>query len=634
MPVIPAPDPISGMAAKLAAKSFSELLARLTNSVLDAVGTPARHAYELITANFHPHLNATFIRCTKVKTILNREEPADLLSLYVGLNFRCAEKPYDDIEVIEEIHNRRRAVISGTGGGGKTFFMKYLWLTIFENPCGKIPVFIELRKLNEEKSDSLLTFIYQTIVNTNANVSEEIFRRGIRKGIFTFLLDGFDELAFERRESVTKQILELAGNNPECTIVVSSRPDQQFASWQAFSTFTVQPLTKKQTLMLIEKINYEETTKTKFCERIERDLWRQHESFLSSPLLATMMLMTFSEFADIPQKVHLFYEQAFETLFYKHDAVKELYQRKMYTSLPSDIFKRYFSLFCLVSYYEGTYEYSEDEIKKFIEKGLKIEGATLETESFLRDLTESICIMQKDGLKFIFSHRSFQEYFSAYCLDRVLQKQSEKILDRIGVRSSDDTVLMLFDMNEDLVEDAFVLPVLDELFKSAGSTNRSDFLAKHFHLLRTELMLEFRNGKFNDWHVGSRESIASKLTMIQRLFRPMFANMNNKKYHDTDDAILRSVFPEWEGRSKARKPSGSKGGNINIESIRVGRRLELAITESDGMVPAALDIGWVGDMGYAQWCKDMSDKYYEIRLHVRKRRQTKTQSIDEVLDLR
>jgi hypothetical protein len=28
-----------------------------------------------------------------------------------------------------------------------------------------------------------------------------------------------------------------------------------------------------------------------------------------------MMLLTFDQFADIPEKIHLFYEQAFETLF-------------------------------------------------------------------------------------------------------------------------------------------------------------------------------------------------------------------------------------------------------------------------------------------------------------------------------
>lgn len=137
-------DPVTVMAAKIATKTFSELAARLANSVVEAAAKPLTAVYEAITTNFEPHLKVTFARCTKVKTILNREEPADLLALYVGLQFKCGKINFDDFGVIDEIHSRKRVVISGTGGGGKTFFMKYFWLSVFENSRGKIPVFVEL----------------------------------------------------------------------------------------------------------------------------------------------------------------------------------------------------------------------------------------------------------------------------------------------------------------------------------------------------------------------------------------------------------------------------------------------------------------------------------------------------------
>ena len=121
----------------------------------------------------------------------------------------------------------------------------------------------------------------------------------------------------------------------------------------------------------------------KFLCSHKKDLWRKHESFLSSPLLATMMLMTFSQFADIPNKVHLFYDQAFDTLFYKHDAVKELYQRKMYTNLTGDIFRKFFSLFCLVSYYDQIFEFSDEEVRKYIKKGIEIDGGSVDVDLFL-----------------------------------------------------------------------------------------------------------------------------------------------------------------------------------------------------------------------------------------------------------
>lgn len=129
-----------------------------------------------------------------------------------------------------------------------------------------------------------------------------------------------------------------------------------------------------------------------------------------------MMLLTFDQFADIPEKVYLFYEQAFDTLFAKHDATKEAYKRKTYTGLSIDIFKKTLAYFCLASYYDQKHQFTDSEVREYINKSIKMMNYDIKTEDFLKDLRESVCILQKDGLYWIFTHRSFQEYFSAYCL--------------------------------------------------------------------------------------------------------------------------------------------------------------------------------------------------------------------------
>jgi len=109
----------------------------------------------------------------------------------------------------------------------------------------------------------------------------------------------------------------------------------------------VQPLDINQVTALIGKLKYDDKIKRKFVQRIKADLYSKHQSFLSSPLLATMMLLTFDQFADIPEKIHLFYEQAFDTLFAKHDATKEAYKRQSQTKLPIDVFKKALAYFWL-----------------------------------------------------------------------------------------------------------------------------------------------------------------------------------------------------------------------------------------------------------------------------------------------
>jgi hypothetical protein len=637
MPVAPV-DPATAIAAKIAAKTFGELATRLANSVIDSAAKPLTAMYEAITTNFEPHLKATFVRCTKVKTILNREEPADLLNLYVGLRFSCAKKEYDDFGVIDEIHARRRVVISGTGGGGKTFFMKYFWLSIFENSRGKIPVFVELRKLNEISNDNLLAYIYRTIVNTNANVSDDAFRKAIRNGTFTFLFDGFDEVAKEKRQSLTKQILDIAANNPDCTIVISSRPDSLFESWQSFSIFGVQPLSQGQVLSIIEKIKYDDSAKKKFSERIKKDLWARHQSFLSSPLLATMMLMTFSQFADIPDKVHLFYDQAFDTLFYKHDAVKELYQRKMYTDLTSDIFRKFFSLFCLVSYYDQVFEFSEGAIREYIEKGLKIEGAELNIEDFLKDLTESICILQKDGVNYVFSHRSFQEYFCAYCLDRILQAHAGPILERIAERHTDTTIPMLFDMNKDVVEKNLVQPFLARVSKDVGDVRKKGFIQRHFLFFESALRLDFYRDQLDNCSFQLGE-FAGKLSLLSRLYPDQFHG-DTINYGQKDNEILSEQFPGWrQNQNKRRNRDSIKQNSREFSSIEIRAErqpnglIDFVSVQLNGTGPTITGFDWIEELGYATYCKDNLGAFFRIQKAIAKMQKSKIESIDKLFRL-
>jgi len=132
------PDAIAGLATSVAAKAFPGLISELTKKVLRGAKQPLLRTYEDITTNFEPHLRATFIKCTQIKTLLNRDAPVDLLSQYINLAFLSEGKSHDDYAVIENIRKRHRVVISGTAGTGKTIFMKYLWLSLFENSMGRI----------------------------------------------------------------------------------------------------------------------------------------------------------------------------------------------------------------------------------------------------------------------------------------------------------------------------------------------------------------------------------------------------------------------------------------------------------------------------------------------------------------
>ena len=584
---------LKNVATPAAIKAVGALASRIAGSISSAVSKQLKDVALNLSGNFGPHLATTFDRCTKLKTLVSADEPASLLDQYVNLKFKCGEKVFSDYDTIEQIRERKRVIISGTGGGGKTIFTKYLWISFFENPKGQIPIFFELRRLNEVSVDDLLTLIYYTIVQSRSSVPRETFDKGIASGLFIFILDGFDEVAKDKKASVEKQILELAKNNPECPIIVSGRPDETFDAWQAFSNFTVQPLTKQQVVSLVGKLKFDKATKRKFITRINADLYERHTSFLSTPLLATLMLLTFNQYADIPEKIHLFYEQAFDTLFARHDAMKESFKRDMHSKLSIDVFKKYFSYFCLVSYFDSKIEFTNAEIKRYINRGLKIENVKLNTDQFLKDLQESICVIQRDGLNLVFTHRTFQEFFAAYCLARLSKKHFRPIVEKIANRYSDNVVQMLYDMNDDLLETEYLLPTLRNLLSEFEGAS-GDFLYRY----AGSGSISIRYFRDDELPRVSHEDDAVLRSLLRQLFAKEHKSISDRypRYRRKDRIAMGPFF-----KKLAKEMPDVGGFKLDVLIDRSGS-CRVSYTKGGSIVMA--DAPWFRSSGFVDYAQD------------------------------
>jgi NACHT domain len=625
------PEPTS-VGSAVAVKVFGDLLSHFAKDILAGAG---RQIYSVLTTKsttFEAHIKATFERCTKIKTLLNRDQPVELLDLYVNLKFTSAGSQLDDYDVISQVPKLKRIVISGTGGGGKTMFMKYLWIALFENPKGKIPVFVELRRLNEVTTDQLDLYIYHSIVESQAVLPKSEFDAGVRNGQFVFILDGFDEILSEKRASLQSQILSLAHNNPNSTIILSSRKDDRFAGWQAFSVFHVVPFDKKQVIELIQKLRYDKPIAKKFVERVKKDLYAKHESFLSNPLLATMMLLTFDQFADIPEKIYLFYEQAFDTLFAKHDATKEAYKRQTYTNLSIDVFKRNLSYFCLATYNDEKFEMNETDVLAYLRKCLKIEDGSTKPEDFLRDLVESVCTLQKDGLSFVFTHRSFQEFFAAYCLANIANKHFDDILIKMARRPTDNVIKMLYDMKRELVESDFLLPRLRALKEEIDSMPRDkQFLVSY---------LRFLNGRLS-------------MVVQKKATRPLQLS----EYNQSDPAyfivLLRTLYPQyfiseqpaiepfWARDAKVLRENlsdqirGVENGRITVKAdMHKGQFVLDTASGFEQSTKMPSEYGWLCETGLENFCRKEAAAVSEVLREIEVRQRHKDKAFDTLLGIK
>jgi hypothetical protein len=211
---------------------------------------------------------------------------------------------------------------------------------------------------------------------------------------------------------------------------------------------------------------YDTKLRARFAAEVDDHLYGQHQTFLSNPLLATMMLMTYDQFAHIPAKIHIFYQQAFETLFLKHDAVKGAgFRRKMQTALDINDFRNCLSALSIRSYTKQKFEFSEDELLDYIKKAIEFEKRTeVRAVDYIDDLLKSVCVLQRDGLHIVFSHRSFQEYFSAYFISRNPSVPPiSDLLEMCLHRPEDNVISMAFEINRDLIEREWVLPRIGKL---------------------------------------------------------------------------------------------------------------------------------------------------------------------------
>ena len=245
---------------------------------------------------------------------------------------------------------------------------------------------------------------------------------------------------------------------------------------------TLCSFTKKQVLSLINKIEFDEKIKMRFLTALDENLYEKHTSFASNPLLLSIMLLTFDNYAEIPEKLHLFYANAFETLYSKHDATKSGYRRQMQCSLSYDLFKKVFSYFCFVTYSQGKLEFTYDELLSVLNK-IKKSVATFNSSDYVQDLVNCLCVLYKDGLNYKFTHRSFQEYFTAIFLkeldDQNMQKMGVALVKQDCFRAQHDSVFtMLRDMAEYRFEQNILLPIVVELESECEDANMFDFYFK------------------------------------------------------------------------------------------------------------------------------------------------------------
>ena len=460
------------LASKFMNAIFDEYLSPLISKIANKLKITYNEVKIDLEIPFQAYLTKSYDKYSRIKTIIYGIEPKRLYDFF--------EVPFLEkgSELIKPTKTRvltdisKFLIIEGSGGIGKSTLMKHLFLSELELK-DYIPIFIELKDFNEEEHLDLEKLLLKKLNQFHNKFQEEYLDYALQSGCFLFLLDGYDELYSENQKEFFKKLNDFCDKYPENHYILSSRPysESEFIEFQRFTVLKAVPFNKEQAISLITKIEYpDEELKNKFIRDLESGLYDRHESFASNPLLLNIMLSTYNDYAEIPQKLHLFYYQAFDTMLSKHDATKS-YRRKMLSDLSSDTFKECFAIFCLLTYQKAKTEFTFPEIEDIFKKFPPRIKNVLNIGNFIHDLENCLCVLYKEGNRYKFSHRSFQEYFVAYFLniqtDSKMRDYSFLLIESGKFSTRADSVFfMLEDMNTLRFNSNILIPLLDKFEES------------------------------------------------------------------------------------------------------------------------------------------------------------------------
>jgi len=343
------------------------------------------------------YLRTQSLKCESSKTLLSRDNNVFLPETYVEPDFSFKDSLVSGRDILNwPPKSDSGIIVTGLAGCGKSAFLRMSFLNSIQAGITYYPIFFELRRLNglEFKGMSLSQAIISDIRNSVQGFDEDTFLFGLSSGAFYFFLDGYDELNYDIRDSVSNEIEELARIYQDCSFMMTSRPSEDLDSWGSFEACSLEPFSKEKVEEFVKKTPFDTDEKNAFLGEIEAGLFEEHSTFLSNPLLALMMLLIFSSRGEIPKKRHLFYQKCFEILTIEHDSKKGRYKRKLFSDVEMDDLEKVFKIFCVLSYRKRVFSFEKEDALSFCEKAIQATNLSPKPDrrKILRDLQESISI--------------------------------------------------------------------------------------------------------------------------------------------------------------------------------------------------------------------------------------------------
>lgn len=350
-----------------------------------------------------------------VKTIWNIESSVNLNEFYYPSKviYLKSNTEINTIEVnaLSDFPENGKIVVEGTAGQGKSILLRYLAGQELKSGS-KIPLFIELRKISS--NHNLESLIVNALSELDMEVKPTKLKYIFESNKFTLLLDAFDEIPQEHIQDTVSYVENMSNRFYSQQIVITSRPQ---SGAQAISNFSVYPLRR------IEPIDFEPILSklsggnNDYACKVTKELVESNSGIaglINTPLLLTLVNITYQRGRQVPGEMHEFYEKIFDVLIERHDSTKPGYKRHSFSGLSHTQLKRAFCGFSFVCSLDDVTYFDKDQVVDYATKGVKLEGITISDEfQFVVDCIKNTCLLVEEGFEYSFIHKSIREFHAA-----------------------------------------------------------------------------------------------------------------------------------------------------------------------------------------------------------------------------
>lgn len=418
----------------------------------------------------------------QVKTIWKRDKKVKLSAFYypsrVIFDVENEEAVRKQVSSLKDLPNQGGLVIQGTVGQGKSIFLRYLCIKeLSKQSSGRIPVFVELRKL--EASFTLEQALFQALTVLGFEISDDLFNFYAESGKLVILLDGFDELDESLVRNVTTKLEFWSLRYPLLQFIVTSRPGADIQKLNCFEVLKLAPLTQSEHKPFLTKIGVEKEVLKNLLLEIEKSTIEIKE-LLTTPLLLTLLVVVFQSEGSFPKSFREFFKNLFTTVFTRHDGTKPAFKRLHKSGLTERKLEQLFEAFCFfVLQKKFTVNLKSEQFNIAFSEALKFTGEQCSFEGFKHDIVKVACLLQEDGLYITFVHKSLLDFFPAAFIKNCTDGQSLKIYQEVAKHwlSWYATLQFLSHIDKYRFVRYFAIPTLEEsllIFKNTDGTAFDD----------------------------------------------------------------------------------------------------------------------------------------------------------------